>query len=179
MDFMGDKWSYTILGRGRSLEGKCRPGISPAMKTAELNLDKRLRINKTPKRDRKALPDEAELSVYIVASGGDPLQVARKYVEDKEKARIKAAGDPANPFTHTFEELTGAEQGDPIPQSVPADTPAVRLKSAVTESPSSNRLFVVSGLKVGDKIVVVQCWCEYLKRDVFETRFVQIAKSLR
>ncbi len=53
--------------------------------------------------------------------------------------------------------------------------PATKKVIAASES----RLIVVSGARVGDKTVIMHCWCELAKRDVFESRFVQIASSLR
>jgi hypothetical protein len=175
IDFKGDKVSYTISDADE-VWAEVPDREFAALKEADPDLNKVLRINKTPKRDRKALPDQAELSVFVLDGTGDPLAEARKYVENKETARIKAAGE----YTHTFEELTDPEQGDPVsPSGVPSNAPTVRLKSTVAEAKSASRLFVVSAIKVGDKIVVVQCWCEYAKRSAFESRFVQIAKSLR
>ena len=127
-------------------------------KETEPDLDKLLRINKTPKHDRKALPDEAE-RVYLLDAGGDPTQVARKFAEDRETARIKAAGD----YPITFRELMLPNEpllGDPIPTSVPANTPVVRLLTNVKDAQSAARFIVTSGLTVGTKTVVVQCWCE-------------------
>jgi hypothetical protein len=173
-DFRGDKVSYTISDADEVWTEMPRAELE-TFKALDPNLERRLKINQTPKRDRRALPDQAELNVYVLDGGGDPLTAARKYVEDKETARIKTGGD----FTHTFEELTDQELGDPVPYSGPAAAPTVRLKSTVKESPNSNRLFVVSAAQIGDKVVVVECWCEYGKRSVFESRFLQIAKSLR
>ena len=51
--------------------------------------------------------------------------------------------------------------------------------SRVAEAPDQARLFVVSGITAGNKTVVVQCYCEAAKRIVFESRFAQIASSLR
>jgi hypothetical protein len=173
-DFKGDKVPYTLSDADEVW--KEIPSWQFAdLHKAEPELDKRLEINRTPRRDRKALPDEAKLSVYILDTPGDPLEVAKTYVKQKEEARIKTGGE----FTVTIDELTDAEQGDPVPQTVPANTPAVRLKSSAKEQNSPFRLFVVSGIRVGDKTVVVECWCEYAKRSTFEARFLQIAKSLR
>jgi hypothetical protein len=177
-DFKGDKVPYTISDADEIWKEISVREFN-ALKESEPDLDKRLQIDATPKRDRKAIPDKAELSVFVLDGDGDPLAVARKYAEGREKARDKAGEDPANPYTLTFEELTDAEQGDPVPQPAPATAPAVRLKSAVKESASASRLIVVSAARVGNKVVVVQCSCEYAKRSVFEARFVQIAKSLR
>jgi hypothetical protein len=172
-DFKGDKAQYTItdaedIWRDWPItdEGKSDP-----------DLDKILRARITPPGNRTALPDEAELRVNVVDLGGDPTEVARKVAEEREIARIRELNPDFKP--PTFELLTDAEQGDPIVANVPKSTPVVRLKSRVAESKNAARLIVASGLRVGDKTVVVRCWCEVGKRPVFEARFVQIASSLR
>ena len=85
----------------------------------------------------------------------------------------------------TFTELTGEIQGDQS-GGPKGPTPVVRLESRVIDpttkkvlAASESRLIVVSGVRVGDKTVVLHCWCELAKREVFESRFVQIASSLR
>jgi hypothetical protein len=175
-DFRGDKINY-VISDAEDVWKEVTGDEFKQLKELEPDLDKRLRVSITPRRDRKARPDTAELSVYILDGAGDPLQVARKLAEDMEIARIKAANADFKP--PTFREITDAPQGDPISNNVPQNAPYVRLESKVEESRDASRLIVASGLKVGDKIVVVHCWCEYRKRDVFETKFVQIAASLR
>lgn len=176
IDYKGDTVAYTISD-AEELWKEITPGDFKADKEVEGDLDKRLRMRLTPKRDRKAQPDEAVLSVYILDGAGDPLPIARKYAEDKETARIREVNaDFAPP---TFTELTDAPQGDPVPKIAHASTPYVRLQSKVAESRDAARLFVASGITVGTKTVVVLCWCEASKRNVFETKFVQIASSLR
>jgi hypothetical protein len=172
-DYKGDKVHYTISDAAE-LWKEVPANEYTDLKTAEPNLDRRLR---TSKSDRKTQPVTAELSVYILDSTGDPLQEARKYTEDMETARIKTANAEFAP--PKIEELTDAAQGDPAPTTVPATTPYVRLKSTVAEAKGQARLFVASGLKVGDKIVVVHCSCDLDNRKLFETKFVQIASSLR
>lgn len=144
-------------------------------------LDRWLRINHTPRGDRKALSDDADLRVYLVEGGGDPLQTARDYVQNLWTNHVKAANDqlPAPTFT----ERTNEPEGDPLPKG---PTPIARLESMVVEpgtkkviASSESRLVVVSGIRAGDKTVVLHCWCEYAKRGVFESRFVQIASSLK
>ena len=97
--------------------------------------------------------------------------------EEKEKERIRLAAPSFAP--PTFEVLTDAEQGDPPPPTVPKNVPVVRLRSRVAESQEQGQLIVASGLKVDSKIVVVRCSCQYSRRNIFETKFVQIASSLR
>ncbi len=171
--YKGERVNYTIS----DAEGLWRETPIDDFKKEEPELDKRLRIDSTPKRDRKALPDEAELRVYLLDAADDPRAAARRFAEGLETARIRAANAALTP--PAFEELTGEVEGDPSPDTVPAVAPVVRLRSTVKESRDASRLIVVSGVRVGDKVVVVRCWCEWGKRGVFETKFVQIAASLR
>lgn len=148
------------------------------LKVIEPELDKRLRMALTPRRDRKAQPDHAELSVYVLPGAADPTQEARRYAEELETKRIKEA----NPdFTPTFKELTEPPLGDPstAPDHLHKSTPVVRLLTNVPNATNANRLIVVSGIKSGERTVVVLCWSEAAKREVFEAKFMQIASSLR
>jgi hypothetical protein len=177
IDYKGDTVPYT-LSDAEGLWKEVPSANLQQFKEVEPDLDKRLRISLTPKRDRKARPDEAELSVYLLdGAGADPTQAAREFAEKKETQRVKSANPDLS--APTFTELTDAPQGDPSPDTVPATAPVVRLLSNVKESRDAGRLIVVSGIKVGDKTVVVHCWSEARKREVFETKFVQIASSLR
>jgi hypothetical protein len=177
VDYKGDTVAYTITDAEELWKEVPDRELKP-LKEADPDLDKRLRIYLTPKRDRKARPDEAELSVYLLdGAGPDATAAAEKFAKDRETQRIKSSNpDFAAP---TFKQLTDAPQGDPTPNTVPAPAAVVRLQSDVKESRDAGRLIVVSGIKVGDKTVVVHSWCEARKRDVFETKFVQIASSLR
>ncbi len=175
-DYKGDTVAYTISD-AEGLWREVPQADLTELKMAEPNLDKRLRIRITPRRDRKARPEEAELSVFLLPGDADPQQTVRKFVEEREVARIKQANSDFKP--PTFTELTDTPMGDPVPEGVPAPAPTVRLMSNVAESKSANRLLVASGIKSGSKTVVVVCWCEASRRDLFETKFVQIASSLR
>ncbi|MDY3552828.1 hypothetical protein R5W24_001917 [Gemmata sp. JC717] len=144
-------------------------------------LDRGLRIIHTTRGERNALPDVAELRVYLLDGAGDPLSRAREYVQNLWTNHLKSANDqlPAPTFT----ERTGEPEGDPLTKG---GAPVVRLDSAVIDpgtkkvvASSESRLIVLSAVRVGDKIVVLHCWCESAKRNVFEWRFVQIASSLR
>jgi hypothetical protein len=176
-DFKGDSVPYTLS----DAEGLWRevPAADLAeLKKAEPDLDKRLRMSLTPRRDRKARPEYAELSVYLLTTAdADPPRAAKQFAEELETNRIKQANSDFKP--PEFAELTDPPQGDPTPPGAPAPATAVRLLSSVKESPSANRLIVASAVKSGGKTVVVVCWCEAAKRDLFETKFVQIASSLR
>jgi hypothetical protein len=180
VEYKGDKVAYTISDADPDPKDSWKElpaNVIEELKKFEPDLDRRLEIASVPDGDRRGLPDKAELSVYIIDGSGDPLQAARAYVEALETARVKAGGGD---YKLTITELKDDEQGEPIPAAgVPLNTPAVRLKTTVEGAKSANRLIVASGLPVGGKVVVVQCWCEYPKRAVFETKFLQIAKSLR
>lgn len=173
IDYKGDKVPYTLSDS----EEVWREFPIGDEKMANPDLDRLLRLRLTPKGDRHALPDEGELRVHILDVGGEPLEAARTFAEAKEVERIREL----NPEFQrpTFEVLDGPEQGDPVSNTVPRSAPVLRLKSKVAESSNAGRLIVVSGLKVGDKMVVVRGWCEYSKRNVLETKLVQIASSLR
>lgn len=143
--------------------------------------DRWLRINHTPREDRTAPPDDADLHVYLLDGDGEPLVKAREFVQAYWTNHVKTANDelPAPTFT----ERAGAPEGDPLPTG---PTPVVRLDARVLDpetkkvaASTESRLVVVSAVRSGDKIVVLHCWCEDAKRAVFESRFVQIASSLR
>ena len=149
-------------------------------KKAEPDLVRWLRIKPT----RHAIPEEADLRVYLIGPGGDPLQRAREYVQDYWTNRLKDSGTGLPP--PTFTELTEEVRGDRAGEGGKGPTPVVRLESRVIDpatkkviAATESRLLVVSGVRVGDKTVVLHCWCDLAKRSVFEARFVQIASSLR
>ncbi|MCS6864099.1 MAG: hypothetical protein RMJ56_09955 [Gemmataceae bacterium] len=171
--YKGEQIPYTLT----DADDRWRPVPANELqmfKEAEGELDQRLRIVITPRNDPRGQPATAELSVYVLdTSGGDATQIARQYAEKLETARVGAAGPP------TFHELTDEVQGDPIPTDVPSPTPVIRLATNVKDAQNANRLIVVSGLTIGNKTVVVVCWCPLTERARFEKRLVQIASSLR
>jgi hypothetical protein len=175
VDYKGAKAAYTITAAEEFWK---EVPVAPYQEL-DPDLDKLLRVSLRSAQGRKAPPDEAELRVYVIDGGGDPLEVARKFAKDRETARIKDAGDD---FTLTFRELAlpgDPLQGNPGAAGAPAPAPVVRLLSDVKESRAAGRLIVASGLTAGKKTVVVVCSCEARVRDRFETWFVQIASSLR
>lgn len=174
VDYKGDKVPYTISDaeeiwkEARSIDDE---------KKDEPDLDKLLRARITPRGNRHALPDEAELRVYVVDSGGDPTETAKEYVQKLESDRIRLLNAEFKP--PTYEILTDPERGDSSGGAAPRTATVVRMRSKVAESRDASRLIVASGTKVGDKLVVVRAWCEWAKRDALESRLVQIAASLR
>lgn len=172
IDYKGDKVPYTIS----DAEGGWKEAKSiENERQDEPDLDKLLHAYITPRGNRQALADEAELRVYLVDSGGDPTETARDYVQRLESDRIRRLNAEFKP--PTYELLTEPEPGGPT--GAPRTATVVRMRSKVAESRDASRLIVASGARVGDKLVVVRAWCEWSKRDALEARLVQIAASLR
>ena len=129
------------------------------------------------KRRGSSQIDEANLLVLALGStGGDPLAQARKYVEEKWAAELKAAG--AN-YTPSIAELSGELDGDPATVVGPPTAPFVRLKAGVVEAKSAARLLVVSAIRIGEKVIVVRASCGWDDRAVYEAKLIQIAGSLQ
>lgn len=177
-DFKGDKVPYTISDADDAWQEKL---VTDDEKKQDGKLgaepDKLLRVRITPEGDRHGLADEAELRVYIIDPEGEPAETAKEFAQRAETNRIKNLNAEFKP--PTFDVLTDSERGDPITGAAPRTAPVVRLRSKVAESADAGQLIVASAVRVGDKMVVVRCWCEYAKRDVLEARLVQIAASLR
>ena len=60
-----------------------------------------------------------------------------------------------------------------------ATAPVTRFEETVAGDRNQHRLRVVSALRVGGKVAVVNAWCSWEHRHAFEDRLVQIAGSLR
>jgi len=168
-EFRGDKADYRLIdaeGVWKRAETKAEEE-DPA---ADLFLRAKF------KRRGTDFPDEASLLVYVVeGGGGDPLQDARRYVEEKRTAEIRRANDALAP---AFKELTGEPEGGANPNAGEANSPVVRLHATVPGASTQARLIVVSGARVGEKLVVVHAWCDWSQRAAFEGIFMQIAGSL-
>lgn len=169
-DFRGDRADYRLT----DTEGIWKPAESkPEDEDPQADLHLRAKI----KRRGADFPDEADLLVYVVdGGGGDPLQDARKFVEEKRAAEVRRANDS---FSPTFKELTGVPDGELSPNAGDASSPVIRIQSTVPGASGQARLIVVSGTRVNDKLVVVHAWCEWAQRPAFEAAFMQIAGSLR
>lgn len=169
-DFRGEKADYRLTDA---------EGVWQAADTRAEDEDPQadLYLKAKLKRRGQDFANEAELLVFVVdGGGGDPLQDARKYVEARRTAEIRRANAE---FTPTFKELTGDPDGPPSPNAGEPHSPVVRLQSTVPGASNQSRLIVVSGTRVGGKLVVVQAWCEWAERPAFETVFMQMAGSLR
>jgi hypothetical protein len=174
--FKGDQVPYTLSDS----EGVWKEISASDLEAEKANdkqpLDKVLRAKVMPNRDRKAITADAELRVYILDGAGEPQERAKELVHALETARLKETD-----LVPAFTDLTEPPQGDPVPDvpGLHSSTPVARVLSTVKESKDSSRVLVASGYKVGEKIVVVVCYCKAGVRVLFETKFVQIASSLR
>jgi hypothetical protein len=175
IEFKGDQVAYALSDAEGAWKEISAAEIADEKAADKQPLDKVLRIKVQP--DRKSIAAEAELRVYVLDGGGEPLDRAKELAQTLETARLKEADLPPPAFS----EITEPPQGDPTPE-VPGlhkSTPVARLLSTVKESKSANRVLVASGAKVGEKVVVAVCFCKAGERVLFETKFVQIASSLR
>jgi len=118
---------------------------------------------------------EAELVILVLSAAGEsdePLEVARKYLEERENR------DVANRGKTTFEphaEDTSLE----APNPVDGNAPVLLLKSRNSVSERSS-LWVVSAIRIGDKIVTACAKCAFTQdeREQFERKFVALVRSL-
>jgi hypothetical protein len=131
------------------------------------------------KRAGRDFADEAILVALILDEAtGDPLAVARQYVEDQRRAEVKQKS-PDGGFEVKFTELTGDPAGDPAVNPIDGLIPVVRLASSIPQDRNQSRLIVVSAIRMGDRIIAVMAWCPWADREVFEAKLMQIAGSLR
>ena len=134
--------------------------------------DKYLITKKNRKRD---VHDQAELIVLVLEGKANPLAGARKYIEAQANLMPEIRGK------NTFTEQTGKLEGDPIPtiNTVDGDAEHVFLKSVNSLDPAQCWLYAISAIQVGDRTVAVYAKCKWSDRAAFDTKFVQIVKSLR
>jgi hypothetical protein len=126
--------------------------------------------------DRKKRNKEfrAQLIVAVLDTPSDnPLQDARARADLHANARAEQTGK------YTFAEHTGQPEGDPT-NPAEGNTPVMLLRAThENKDPKYTRLYAVSGIRVGDKTAVLYAWCPWADRVAFDTKFIQIAKSLR
>jgi hypothetical protein len=164
--FKGDRDPYTIL----DAEGKWKEAPKEDVEAEGKGADKKL-ILKIGKKGNIAL--EANLVVYVLPPGGDPITEARGFVTEHRAAELKAAGD----YKVDFQERTGPPE-EVLPNLNEPPAPVIRLESTVKGTLDQDRLHVISAAKIGDKTVVVHAWCPKSQKDTFEGMFMQIAGSL-
>jgi hypothetical protein len=116
---------------------------------------------------------EAELLILVLDASGDPLQKAQAYIAERENRDVENRGKTTfQPHT----EDTAFDQPNPIE----GDAPYVLLKSRNDKS-EQTRLWAISAITIGDKLVVACARCPFSNedREQFERRFVVLVKSLR
>lgn len=128
------------------------------------------------KRRGSDFAEEASVMVLILDQVGDPLQIARSYLEQQANANVELFGKS------TFTESTERLEGDPLPDPVAGNAPVLLLRSVNDRDPTQSRFWVISAITVktpmGERIVAVCGRCSWRDRATFDTRLVQLAKSL-
>jgi hypothetical protein len=120
---------------------------------------------------------EAFLLVYVLPGTGEPLQVAREYVEESRRQELQAA----NPDLKVeFQERTEPAEGEAPPGGIDSTTPVLRLHSTVKKALGQNRLHVLSAVRVADgRVVAMHAWCNWKDRFALEQYMIQIVSTLR
>jgi hypothetical protein len=135
------------------------------------NVDKYLAIYADEKKRNKEI--KAQLIVAILDVAGDnPLQDGRAHVESRINELAESQGK------YLITEHTDKPEGDPT-HDAEGNTPVVMLKAVNEKNATYAWLYAVSAIRVGAKTVVLYAWCPYRERALFDTKFIQIAKSLR
>jgi hypothetical protein len=139
--------------------------------------DKYLTLRLYPSGQRRDLPFEAFLLVYVLPGTGEPLQVAREYVEESRRQELQAA----NPDLKVeFQERTEPAEGEAPPGGIDSTTPVLRLRSTVKKALGQNRLHVLSAVRVADgRVVAMHAWCNWNDRFALEQYMIQIVSTLR
>jgi hypothetical protein len=171
--FGGHAVSYQLLDGEdvwKEPDAKLRPATDEDP-NADLLLTARVKV---PGKD---FAEEATLvTILLDPTGDDPLAQGRKYIEDRIAAQVKMANAA---FVPKFLERSGEPDGDPPSNAVETPTPVVRMQMTVQGASRFSKLLVVSAAKIGDRVVVVSASCDWADRELFESKFVQIAGSLR
>lgn len=165
--FKNTEIPYTIL----DAEGMWVEETNEArVKDEDPKADKYLITKKDRKRD---VNDEAELVVLLLDGSGNPLADARAYIEAQANKMKDIRGE------NKFSEHGGSLEGDPTPNTVDGNAEFVLLKSENSLDRGHAWLYAISAIKVGSKTVAVCAKCPWSQRAAFDTKFVQIVKSLR
>jgi hypothetical protein len=165
--FKNTEVPYTIL----DAEGMWEEVADEArIKAEDPKADKYLVTKKNRKRD---FSDEAELVVLLLDGGANPLADARAYVEAQANLMPDIRGK------NTFVDHAGSLEGDPTPNTVDGNAEFALLKSENSLDRQHAWLYAISAIKVGGKTVAVVAKCPWGQRAAFDTKFVQIVKSLR
>jgi len=171
--FGGHAVSYQLLD-GEDIWKEPEPKERPATgedANGDLLLVARVKV---PGQD---IAEEATLvTILLDSAGGEPLPQGKKYVEDKIRAQVKQADEKLDA---AFLDLTGEPKGDPPSNPVDTPTPIARMQMTVKGAASFSKLVVVSAAKIGERVVVVYSFCSWTDRELFESKLMQIAGSLR
>ncbi len=125
-------------------------------------------------RKKLDLPPKAWATIYVLDDADGGFAAARKHIQarfDKDKALFGET---------TIEDVTDDPAGDPAAEpktGTPAEVERVRTRNK--RSRDKAYLIVLSTLKVGDKLVVVDARCEWADREVWERRLMGFAATLR
>jgi len=138
--------------------------------------DKYLTLKLYPSGQRRDLPLEAFLLVYVLPGTGEPLQVAREYVEESRRRELQAA---LADLKVEFQEWTDPPEGE-APLGGVATTSVLRLRSTVKKALGQNRLHVLSAVKLADgRVAAMHAWCNWNDRFALEQYMIQIVSTLR
>ena len=115
---------------------------------------------------------EAELTIFVLDSQGDPLEQGRAYVEARENRDVENRGKTI------FQPLTEDTSFDP-PNPVEGNAPFVLLKSK-NERSDQTRLWAISAISVKKQTVVAcaRCLFTHDDRELFERKFGVLVRSL-
>jgi hypothetical protein len=166
--FRGDRAGYRLS----DVEGLWREVKTRKAEEEDPNGDILLQAE-IKSRQKVDLPPKASLITYLIPAGGDPLDAARAYVQGKYDKDRELFGETK------LEPVAGDPAGDPPPPSdEPIDAPVARFRTR-NERTDKSELVVLSAVKVGDKIAVVDARCDWTKRSMWERRLMQLAGSLK
>lgn len=168
---------YTFVDPSRAWKEETDEEI---VKGRDPHADKFLTIKLYAPGQRRDLPKEGFLLVYVLPEGeGEPLQIARQYVERSRQQELQSA-NPELKVSVEFQERTEPPEGEPPAGSVEAAAPVLRLRSFVKNALNQNRLHVLSAIRTSQgKIVALHAWCDWNDRFAFEQLFIQIVSTLR
>ena len=141
------------------------------VKSQDAKADKYLVVYTDRKKRSKQVRAQLIVSILDVA-GDEPLKDARAHIEKHANELADLQGK------YVFTEYTGPSEGDPT-NPAEGNSPVLLLKAVNEKNKSYVWLYAVSAIRIGNKTVVVYAWCPWESRAEFDTKFIQIAKSLR
>jgi hypothetical protein len=168
--FKNNEIGYTVLDSEHVWDEVADDDLA---KGQDAKADKYLVVYEDRRKQNKVV--RAQLVVAVLDAASDnPLQDAAA------RAELHANADAELRGRYTFAEHTGQPEGDPT-NPAEGNTPVKLLRAThQNKDPKYTRLYAVSGIRVGEKkTVVLYAWCPWADRAAFDTKFIQIAKSLR